>query len=310
MIKIFSSILICLSLMACSATGTGSGYRNSGSSPNTLIMGEDADRDTIRRDSRVFRRVLGALSNQLNDDGFKVYDETAITLDDYAQGRVRRTDAEIIDIARSVNRPPIDVAVIFSIYARTQDKGYTTKVRTRIEGRILNVRTGRRLGNFEVESPRSWNASPNCNYDCLLEVVGKNSRIIANDLGAVLSEKLGALVGYNDRRPTSGNDNDSGLAHAYNLIFDGFNPDEMGNIEDYLEIFSGYKSHRPTYSSMRRAEYWYESRIKSAKLNRNLHKMLAELDLHGLVTFADNGFTVKKITLRGKKRPNQADYDW
>ena len=61
--------------------------------PNIMIMGDDADRDTVPRNSRVFRRVLDALSNQLNEEGFDVYDETAVTLDDFAQGRTRRTDA-------------------------------------------------------------------------------------------------------------------------------------------------------------------------------------------------------------------------
>ena len=53
--------------------------------PNIMIMGDDADRDTVPRNSPVFRRVLDALSNQLNEEGFDVYDETAVTLDDFAQ---------------------------------------------------------------------------------------------------------------------------------------------------------------------------------------------------------------------------------
>ena len=82
---------------------------------NILIMGEDADSDTVPRNNRVFKRVLSGLSNELHDEGFNVYDETAVTMDHSTQGRTRRVDQEIIDIARSVKRPLIDVATIFSI---------------------------------------------------------------------------------------------------------------------------------------------------------------------------------------------------
>ena len=147
--------------------------------PNILIMGEDADTDSVPRNSQVFDRVLNALSNQLHDVGFDVFDETAITLNNFTQGRVHRSDAELIDIAKSIHRPPIDVVVIFSIYSTSQKNKYTTKIQTRIQGRMLNVQTGQRLGNVELDYPEGWNAPVGCDRDCLLSTVGKHSKIIA-----------------------------------------------------------------------------------------------------------------------------------
>ncbi|MDY6920328.1 MAG: hypothetical protein SV765_08950 [Pseudomonadota bacterium] len=278
-----------------------------GDNPNLLVMGEDADKDTVPRNSRVFKRVLDQLNEEMHNAGFNMYDETAVTLNDFAQGRSRRTDAEIIDIARSVRRPPIDVAVIFQIYASAKPLDHTTKVKARVNGRLLNVKTGQRLGNFEVNTPREWSAEHNCNRECILETVGEYSKIIAADLGAVLSEKLAWMVEGNsgDGTPTSGG---SQLPMAFNLIFDGFTPEDMMSIEEYLVIFSGYKSHRPVYSSDRRSEIWYESTIGSAKMNRNLRKMLKELDLRGMVQFSGNTYTVKKIARRNEtKKPNLDD---
>lgn len=289
------------------ALGLLSGQAVAGDNPNLLIMGEDADEDTVPRNSRVFKRVLGAVSNQMSDIGFSVFDETAVTLDDFAQGRVRRTDAELIDIARSIQRPPIDVGVIFSIYAMAKDKGYTTKVYTRIEGRMLNVKTGQRLGNFEITSPKEWKAPPKCNRDCILEVIGEDARILSNDLGAVLAEKLAWMV---DPESDGINDNDSQLPSAYTLVFDNFTPEDMLDVEEYLVIFSDYVSHRPIYSGNRRSEIWYESTIRSAKMNRNLRRMMQELDLKANIQFSGNTFTVKKITLRGKDKPTKDRGDW
>jgi len=273
--------------------------------PNLLIMGEDHDKDTVPRHSRVFKRVLAAVSNQISDLGYDVYDETAISLDNFAQGRSRRSDAELMDIARSVKKPPIDVAVFFSIYASAKAEEHTTKIRTRLTGRILNVSSGQFLDQFEVTSPREWNAEPKCTRECILETVGDYSRTLANDLGAILAEKLEAIVS-----PGTGGFKEQELANAYTLIFDNFSPEDVLEIEEYLVIFSGYSTHRPVYQSQRRAEIWYESTIGSAKLNRNMVRMLDELDLRGTVQFSGNTITVQKITLRGKKRERSVNNDW
>lgn len=276
--------------------------------PNLLVMGEDADEDTVPRDSRVFKRVIMALSNQMHEI-FDVYDETAITLDNFVQGRVRRTDGEIIDIARSVKRPPIDVAVIFSIYASAQQKSYTTKVKARIEGRLLNVKTGKFLGNFEVDSGQFWNAPSDCNRECILEIVGDKTTILGNDLGAVLAEKLawmvdgGSAVGMD--RPGSNQ-----MVTDYYLIFDGFSAEDFMEIEEYLVIFSGYESHRPTEQRHTRTDIMYRSSIASAKLNRNLKKMLGELDMRATLNFEGNTFTMKRISLRGKNTKPKSSEGW
>ena len=263
--------------------------------PNLMIMGEDADTDTVPRDSRVFKRVLNALANELNNEGFNVYDETAVSLDDFTQGRVRRTDAEIIDIARSLKRPPIDVATIFAIYARAKDMEYTKKIYTRVEGRLLNVKTGQRLGNFEVEMPQPTNVATDCDRQCVLEAVGKNAKNLSQDLGAVLITKLAHIVDGDGAASSSAG---SSLPSAYSLVFNGFSIDEIDRIEEYIMAFDGYKHHRPVSSSLRNHEYWYETQSDSAGLNRNFRQMLKHLGLEGRVTFAGSNFQIEKISLR------------
>ncbi|MBT6588282.1 MAG: hypothetical protein HOO02_05170, partial [Rhodospirillaceae bacterium] len=260
--------------------------------------GEDADKDTVPRNSRVYKRVLDALVNEMNDEGFNVYDETAVTLDDFAQGRVRRTDAEIIDIARSVKRPPIDVAVIYSIYASANKLSYTTKIQTRITGRLLNVRSGKRLGNFEVELPQADNAPVKCERECILETVGKNARVLGMDLGVVLTKKLDWLAARSDDKHDKDGHDDDGLASAYSLVFTGFTPDDITSIEEYIVAFRGYEHHRPVSSSLRNAEYWYETKSKSARLNRNLRLMMEHLGYEGRVTFKGSSFQIDKISKR------------
>ena len=166
-----------------------------------LILAEDADGDTIPRGSRISTRILNALVTQFDSHGYDVYDETALTYRTHTQGRSRRTDAELIDIARSIRRPPIDVTVFFQVYSSVARKSYQNELRLRSVGRILNVQDGRRLGNWEAKLPEDrdqvWLLPSRCfsegndvSRECILETVGDEARILAQELGAVIVEIL------------------------------------------------------------------------------------------------------------------------
>jgi len=278
-------------------------YVHAANNANILVIGNDANKGSVSRNSPVFTRVIGALANQMHDNNFDVYDETAITLDGFDQDRINRTDAEIINIARSIKRPPIDIAVIFSIYVNTQAQGYSTKVSARIEGRLLNVQTGRRLGNFEIDNTKPWNVPSSCDLDCILENATDNSILMASDLGAVLAEKLAWMTDGGNSHLGLDRPGTNQMNAGYNLIFDGFSGENFAKLEEYLVVFSGYDSYRPTEIRYTRTEIWYKSSIGTAKLLRNIKKMLAELNFKATINFIGNTFTVKKITLRGKINP-------
>ena len=296
MSKILPLMASAMFLISCAAVpGSVSALEK----PNILIMGEDADTDTVPRNGRVFNRVLNALSNQLHDNGFNVYDETAVTLRFAAQGRVRRTDAEIIDIARSVDRPPIDVVVIFQIYASAEELSYLTKVRTRITGRVLLVTSGQRLGNFEVESPQEWAAPVDCPRECILEFVGANAKILAQDLGNVLVRKISPLFKDSEVSAPFSESSGSELPNAYTIVFANFCDDkDVLDVEEYLVAFSGYRHYRPIRALQCRHEYWYETHANTGRLLRNLKKMMDILDIDARVTFSGGVFTAEKITSR------------
>src|SRR3954464_5083400 len=96
-----AAAVACLSLSATQAA-------QAQTRPNLLVVSEDADEDTVPRGNRIFQRVITELSETMNVRGYNVYDETAIGMSFTQPGRVRRRDTELIDIARSVPRPPID----------------------------------------------------------------------------------------------------------------------------------------------------------------------------------------------------------
>ncbi len=290
-----------------------------GEQPNILIMGEDADRDTVPRHNRVFNRVLNALINEMQSKGFKVYDETAVAMGITNPGRVRRTDAELITVARRVKTPPIDVVTSFQIYANAEKNPYSDimDLRIRVSGRMLNVATGQRLGNYEVSfGPGDLAPLPvKCGRDCILENVGKQAQEIARDVGAALATKLDGLSparpgstaagGQAQPLPPAGNPvvqppaggtgRCTGLTTAYQITFQGFAPDEVSQIESQLVAFQGYDHMRPVRSGARTIAYWYESCSDLMRLNRNLRQMLSFMGLQGQVSQRGNKFLVTKI---------------
>lgn len=266
---------------------------------NILVMGEDAgesgalDTVVVARDTRVFKQVLEALSDALSQDGFNVYDERAVTLDNFEQNRTGRSEAELLDIARAVQSPPIDAVAIFTVYAGTRKLAYTTDIYARIAARVVNTRTGQKIGAFEVTSPRGWKAPTGCERDCLLETIGANARVLAGDLGTVLSQQITAA---DAPRTVAKAAPPRALTGGFTMTFAGFSHDEINDIEEYLVAFKGYKVHRPLAASPRSVRYWYEIDSDSARLNRNLRLMLDRVGTEGNITFsgADNTFTVAK----------------
>lgn len=293
-----------------------------GEQPNLLVVGEDADEDTVPRNSRVFNRVLQALQSEMGQLGFRVYDETAVSMGITNPGRVRRVDAEVISVAQRVQTPPIDAVVIFQIYASVQRNTYADimDLNIRIPGRMLQVQTGLGLGNFEVAyGPRDLPPlPPNCNRECALEHIGGQAKQIAHDVGAVLAQKLATLsparpaTTFNpatapapiDVVPTapapiaapSGPPSDcTGMTTGYTIVLRGFESQEVLRIQEYLTAFKGYDHYRPIRSQMRYAEYWYESCADAARLERNMQMMMDQMGLQARVSTRANRFELDKI---------------
>jgi len=272
--------------------------------PNLLIMGEDADLDTVARNSRIFDRVLRALEAELQAEGFRVYDETAVSMGVTDPQRVRRSDAELITVARRIQDAPIDAIIVFQIYASTEQNPFAAimDLRVRIPGRILNAQTGQALANYEIAyGPNDLPPlPPGCSRDCVLEHVGDQARRIASDVGAVLARQLDYLspVAAVATPPVSGTQSSEGcvgLTTAYTLTFRGFESEEITRVEEYLAAFSGYQHHRPMRSGATESTYWYEACTDTARLNRNLRLMSEHMGLEVRLGMVQNRFEIDKI---------------
>ena len=307
--KALTTAAFSLAVLGCAPLAVPQAH--AGDQPNILVMGEDADIDTVPRNSRIFNRVLRAMEGELQAMGFRVYDETATTMDITDPARVRRTDAEILTVARRVQDVPIDVATVFQIYANAERNAHADimDLRARISGRLLNVRTGQALGNYEV-SYRPGDLPPlpaNCDRDCVLESVGEEARRIGADVANVLARQLDNLSPAGGAGTAGGEfgtvplgDGCVGMTTGYQVTLRNFDQSQLTQIEEYLVSFRGYDHHRPMRSSASETTYWYESCSEVARLSRNLRLMTEHMDVEARIGMTGNRFNIDKI-----RRPQQ-----
>jgi hypothetical protein len=290
----FAFVLLALfGLSACAGQG------NYGSH-TVLVMGEDQDSESVSRSSRVHSRALNEIADELSSSGFHVFDETAVTSS--SSGHSRRSSADLIDLARGVRNPPIDTAALFTIYTDVTRRAYTSKLHMRIASRLLDVHDGGHQGNFEVT--KSANIRPDCTGSCEIEAASRLAKKLAGEVGRELADRLGSRID-SSRRPRWRNRDrdDDGLRVDYALEFDNFSKRQIRDIEDYLVIFRGYKSHRVTTSFSRHVEFNYRSSIRRNRLVRNLRRMLDKLDISAQVNFDGDEFNIRQTqTNRGRRR--------
>jgi hypothetical protein len=280
-----------------------------------MIVGEDADHDTIPRTNRNVNRILRTVADQLIARGFHVYDETAITMDRLPLGGVRRQLPELLETAK-LAAAPIDVIVVFSIYGSARQVPFvrdTYKPFIRVEGRMIRVRSGQDLGGYEAGSDIEFPPIPgSCvNGDppreCLLETFGHEARLIGDGVGGALATKLaGYLRADSDVGPVGpggvvtapgpGGDGRPGCdgmdTTPFTIRFRDFDGPELNRVEEYLTAFACYQGHRVVRSQPGLTEYWYESRTDESRLTRNLRFTLEAMNLPGTVTTTGNGGTI------------------
>ena len=297
MLRMVSAAWCGVLLSACATVGGG--VSGALAEPNLLVIGEDGDRDTVERGHRAFNRVLRAMQSELNQAGFNVYDETAVTLRTLVQERTNRDNAEIVEVCRAARTPPLDVAVIFSIWPRSRSSEIATYLSVRVEGRMLECRSGRIIGFFE----QSLSDLPDadlilpvaCDRDCILEEFGGVAAGLGRDVAHVLALQLAHLV------PGSGNqvgDPDPVFANEFTLVFDGFDGRQADRVEDFLVAFDGYVSHRPVRTTPTSREYRYRTASDVAQMQGNFDRMLDHLGVEAIVRFSGITFRVESVGLR------------
>lgn len=188
-----------------------------------LIVQEDADDTSLRRDTRIQRNILNAFNQGLNAPsaadlqrkygigGMDVFDETSLSVDWYPQGRKRRADPELISLAREIRNPRLDVLVLYTLHAKAVDRHAmpgVTALHMSLSYRALDIRSGRYLGGENLDLDSNGIVATGCaaslggraaSDHCIHEFVAGQGERLVRDAAITLSTQLAAMASGHDK---------------------------------------------------------------------------------------------------------------
>ena len=185
-----------------------------------VIIGEDADKNAIKRSSEIYKRVVTELQQSLINKNIYVVDEDMISARlgfIYTESRNKQDLIKALSIVNSTNdaRVRSRFGVIFAIFPNTQVMSMTRKISVRIRGQIFDLRNQRALSSFELKSQNSLSLPKDtsiCNELCLEEKIGDLSISLSSELGNTLINK------FNDFNLKESNIDDSALSKNSNEL--------------------------------------------------------------------------------------------
>jgi hypothetical protein len=271
---------------------------------NVLALGGDGDPTGVPRGHRLYGRIVVQLNEALSERRFRLYDETAVTASFVDPAGGRRSDAALVDIARAVSEPPLDVVMIFTVQASARRNAVTglTEPRMRVTGRMLGVRDGRVLAAFTAGEGQRFPALPGaCDYECLLERMGDAARPIVRELADTLSTRLEDLVAPRPAPPpaAAAPSGECGAPATVMIELKGFAPGEPERLEPFLPAFRCYDRHRRMALPDGTQAIWYEARALPERIAADLRQALGFLQ----IAVAEPAIEAQRVTVVRNRTP-------
>ena len=167
-----------------------------------VVLGEDSDPDSVRRDQEIYKRVVAELQQSFIRENITVIDEDMIAVRlgfSYNTDRTKQELVQTLSIANETTDATVRsrLGVVFAIFPNIQEMSMTRKLTVRVRGQIYDLKTFRALSSFEVAAPETVTLplkNTLCNRMCVEERAGEVAVELARELGAVLSQKLHIVV--------------------------------------------------------------------------------------------------------------------
>ena len=159
--------------------------------PSLVVIGVGGEEGTIASSAPIYRRVTTSIVDQMRGRGFATYAASEL-LGSTVAAQQGYQGHDLTALVRTIQHQPVDIMVEFAIHLYLEENRSKTAnaVRARLAGRLIYINTGESLGAFDTEASEYWMVPLGCEGVCLSESVGKYSRWLADELGAVLAEIL------------------------------------------------------------------------------------------------------------------------
>ena len=302
-------------LMVASAGLVGAAGAAEAQTIKVLVLQEDWDKTSLRRNNRIQRAVLNTWQQTLHAPayqgmlkrygiaGMDVYDETGVGLDFYGADRSRRSDEELIRFSEQVRNPTIDVVVLYTLYAKAVKDPYThvSKLLMSMSYRAIDVKSKRFFGGDNIDIDRDGIPLLGCatalkhvgpDEHCVKEFVSTYGERLARDAGNALSLRLAGLIGqhYGQADPNYDPNDNSKIGDA-----DGYAPDgaDTGG-QDHAAIGHGNVRGCPNIPTTFIVTYEGFSQKQMTFIENNMSQWRCALDLDAVgASFANASYEYK-----------------
>lgn len=263
-----------------------------------VVIGEDSDKNAVKRSSEIYKRVVTELQQSLIDKKIYVVDEDMISARlgfNYSENRNKQDLIKALSIANSTNdaRVRSRFGVVFAIFPNIQEMSVTKKISVRLRGQIFDLRNQRALSSFEVKSQKfiSIPKDPSiCNDLCEEEKIGDLSISLSSNLGSTLIEKLEGLIAAEDEKTVANKKESSKepLINTYTVVFINITKE---NIKKAISQIENDASMEIELLNAKEKERTYSIRAK---------KSLIEMESIVLKALKRNGLNEKNVIVRAQ----------
>ncbi|GAB6052794.1 hypothetical protein JCM17960_16140 [Magnetospira thiophila] len=245
---------------------------------NLVILGQDAAPDLPRRDSPAYRLLAERLSAALDRDGYRIFQESNITLASHHPENTRRSTQEAIAAAQALKRPAMDRAVILSVAPEVNARDMLF---VQLTGQVVDLPSGQVIDTVSMRARDAQALPEDCHRACRGERILDLTRHLSPSFAQEVAERLAHAAGTKEVDP-----------RGYSVILQDFKPQEIRTLLRTLDDYGD----RLDYWSVGRTErsriLWVETSAKPRQMIRAIHRLLENVGMSARIIRSDRGFTL------------------
>jgi hypothetical protein len=224
-----------------------------------MVVYQSDNANALKRTHGAATAALQSIRNELNQAGFRLFDEAA-TQKVYAQiERAARVDRPVDDIIAMALDQQADIIVRFENIGgqRGPQGGAFSAAYSTIRVSVYDANTGRQIADTQVEGKQLLRADAGP-YDWEKGLSDASAKAAREAAG----ESVGKIAEYYKRVGDTG--------FAYLLVFKGYSDDEKDVIVDFLEKTPGFRQ----MSELKNAKEYLEVELFSGEEGSRLRRLI------------------------------------
>lgn len=259
-------ILICFISMKCHSTERWQ-----------IVILPDPSYQSSTDQTDIHQTVSRRLTSQLTSQDFDIYSPDYAGLPNcLIEDCSSLKDSDIRDKALASGKD-INLALLYQLFINDSPGTAVNRYQFRIEGRFLDLESGVFQESFNVDG-KFVEVSKDCTGPCFYQWLSERAGVLAQDLGAVLSEKLSALP----RR------------YYTTINMTGFAPNELQSLDIFIKSMDGYVTDKLIREYDAKAQwlhqiasrdYRYVSEQSGSELRQSLEAFISQRGIPVLVKY-------------------------